>query len=210
MPLELRRNDRGALPTLPPAHLIEQREIRAAVESMEAAQAAAEVAYRAVVELENTRPAAVAKDRELHADALQAGKGDPGEPNATEHDERTHAAQRKVEASRIVAKRTVDALRDVIAEHAATWATLAGKQLKAANRKWLAVDRRGRESPKRSSPQLPQSQPSPLAVVGSRPPAASRSGAAATTWLRSQICSMRCACTVSRRKQSRKLSGRCG
>ena len=66
---------------------------------------------------------------------MQAGKPDPGEKNVIEHDKQIRTAQPPAEASKMTAQRSVDALREAMADHGAEWAALAAKHLKSTRKK---------------------------------------------------------------------------
>lgn len=139
---DFRRDDRGNLPGVPPSEFVAHPAIRSAMEARRRAEHAAQGAYRDAVALEQARPRAVQRDNVAAADAMQAGKPDPGEKNVIEHDKQIRTAQRRAEASKIVAERSVDALREAMADHGAEWAALAAKHLKSTRKKWAEeIDR---------------------------------------------------------------------
>jgi hypothetical protein len=112
---------RGFAFHIPPAEAIEHPAIRAAAEAYERAQAAAHVARRELTAQEQARPAADTADREAYADALSAGKRDPGTKHADAADRRIADARRYAEALELVERRALDALAEAVDAGQEAW-----------------------------------------------------------------------------------------
>jgi hypothetical protein len=112
---------RGFAFHIPPAEAIEHPAIRAAAEAYERAQAAAHLARRELTAQEQARPAADAADREAYADALAAGKRDPGTKHGDAADRRITDARRYAEALELVERRALDALAEAVDDGQEAW-----------------------------------------------------------------------------------------
>lgn len=139
MTISLTPDDRGNTPSLPPAELIEQPAIRQAVERHTAAREAEHAASLDATVLEQTRPQAVAMDRDAYADALEGGKRDPGQKHTDAHDKKVADAQRRADAARVVTQRAFAALAETVAAHEAEWAELVDKRLHDARQQYAAA-----------------------------------------------------------------------
>lgn len=137
--IEIRADDRGRLPNMPPPAAIEHEEIRAAVEAWQAAQLTASTASHDAFRLSQERSHALEKDNLAAADAIEAGRADPGQKNTDAADRLIANANRKAAATEIVAGRALDSLRVVIDRDAGRWAVMANDRLDAARRKWTAL-----------------------------------------------------------------------
>ena len=69
------------------------------------------------IELEQTRDQAVEADRQAYADAVEAGKPDPGPKRTKAHDEKHAAAVRRSEAVEIALERSRTRLLEAMDEH---------------------------------------------------------------------------------------------
>jgi hypothetical protein len=111
------RRSRG----LPPAEAIEHPAIRSAVEEYDRAHEAAQLARREAVTLEQERPAAVEADTEAYADALEAGRRDPGTKHTEAHDRKIADARRHVDALELIEQRAFTAMVDAIEAGQVDW-----------------------------------------------------------------------------------------
>jgi hypothetical protein len=126
---------------LPPADLIASKQIKAALAALEDARAARSAAFNAHAVLEQQRPDAIRADSNAYADALQAGKDDPGDRHVRDADAKILAAKRKFEATTIVADRAHAALKAAIDAHGEAWDQDAqAAQAKSAARVDKALD----------------------------------------------------------------------
>lgn len=121
MPIRIDRDNldmRGNLRLqLPPTDLIPVKALRDAVERYESAHRASNVAAQQVVQVGKERTAAEDADRKLYADAIEAGKSDPGCPNVDAHEQKLADASRYADAQAEVRARAQAALLKAFEEH---------------------------------------------------------------------------------------------
>lgn len=90
--------------------------------------------------LEEERQRAADRDRKARADALRAGKKDPGDQHAQKHQSELAAAEREAETARLAAAQCRKELRDRLAEpDAAHWAADLARANAAAAERALAA-----------------------------------------------------------------------
>jgi hypothetical protein len=114
---------RGFAADFPAAELVAHDGIAAAAEAHERAAAAAQLARRDLTTLEQERPAAVEADRRAYADALEAGKRDPGTKHTDAADRKIRDAQRHVAALELVEQRAHGALAEAVEAGQEAWHT---------------------------------------------------------------------------------------
>ena len=100
-----------------PADQITVVAIRDALVAWETARQTYRQASQDMTQLEHERPLAVERDREVLADALEAGKGDPGQKHTEAHDAKIAEASRRADALRLIEERRFQDLGAAFAEH---------------------------------------------------------------------------------------------
>jgi hypothetical protein len=129
-------DDRGRLRPMPPPELIEHDAIREAIDAFHAADAEARRTAQDATQLEQERPQAVKQDETALADAIVAGKPDPGAKATAKHDAKIADAQRRAGAAKIVRDRALDNLRSVVAENEDEWQAQVAARFAAVREDW--------------------------------------------------------------------------
>ena len=115
--------------SLPPSEAIPVPEIREAIENYARAKTARSKASQEATVLVQTRARAVEADNELYADAIAAGKKDPGTPATDDHDKAIKEAERKAAALERLVQRAYHDLVVAMDENSDALAEAAQKRL---------------------------------------------------------------------------------
>jgi hypothetical protein len=109
--IDLRSGPGGGV-NLPPAHLVSDPEITAAMKAYEAARLQRDKAHDAAFRFERTRPSAVEADATALADALDAGDPDPGSTHVRAIEVQLGDLKRRAEAMDLLSARRLSELRE--------------------------------------------------------------------------------------------------